>query len=78
MRVIPGACHLRQAVGNKKDGVVRQVSLAIVNHQTLFAKVSQPVGGTITIVGLRLAFVGNGDVFENRLLLLLQGVQMLL
>jgi hypothetical protein len=55
-----------QAVGHQEHGFVRQVSLAMVDHQAMFAKVVQAMGSTIAVVPFLTTFERDSDLLEHR------------
>ena len=73
------ACRLpHQAVADEKDGAVRQVSLAMIDDQALFAEVMDVVRLTIAVVGLLRTLVGDRDALEDRFAAVGNGLQVFL
>ena len=77
MRVMP-CCLPDQAVADEKGRVVRQVSLAIVDDQALFAKVVNVMRVAVAVVLFLLPLVGNRDRLEDRLATVLERLQVFL
>ena len=67
-----------QAGGDMEGGLVRQLRLAMVDDQALFAEVVNAMRGAVAVILLLLTLVTNDDRLEHRLTVMLQGVQVLL
>src|SRR5512139_892892 len=57
-----------QAVANVKGWIVREIRLAIVDHQALSSKVVQAMDVAITVIDFMLAFEGDTDALEDGVL----------
>jgi len=71
-------CLPDQAVADEKGRVVRQVSLAIVNHQALFAKIVNVMRVAVAIILFTLTLVCNREWMEDRFAAFFERLQVLL
>jgi hypothetical protein len=50
----------------------------MIDDQTMLAKVMDPMGFTITVIGLSISFVGDGKFTKHRWVALLEGLMVVL